>query len=115
MSTKILLVVAFIFSVLHTGHMSEKLGEKIHRLDLSTLKEGDEVHITTGEGEEAFKYTFTVHKPGKWPVGRMQETAPGGDITGDGLFMLQGSGVWTNRAQTQCKLKNELLHHIFVT
>ncbi len=79
--------------------MSEQLRERIERLELNKLKAGDKVHIKTGLGEAAFRYTFTVHEAGKWPIGNMQEVAPNGEVTGSGLFMLQGSGLWTDRRQ----------------
>lgn len=73
--------------------MSEQLSERIEQLDLSELEAGDVVRITTGVGEDAFKYTFTVEEPGRWPIGQMQEIDPNRQVTGEGTFMLQGSGI----------------------
>ena len=68
------------------------------QLMLDSLKKGDVIHITTGLGELAFKYTFTVEKPGTWPEGHIHEVGPDGQIN-QGDFTLQGSGRWTDRKQ----------------
>ncbi len=78
--------------------MSEKLDETIERLELSSLRTGDTVHITLGQGDEAYQYTFKVAEPGKWPTGIITETSPDGSENA-GEFSLHGSGRWTNRQQ----------------
>lgn len=79
--------------------MTEKASDRIERLALQELNAGDVLVIMTGDDKEGFTYTFAVEEPGRWPVGHMQEVDPAGTITGTGTFMLQGSGVWTNRRQ----------------
>jgi hypothetical protein len=92
-------VLAWNWLIEDTLLMSERLRESIERLNLEKLKAGDEVHITTGKGERAIRYKFTVQEAGRWPVGHMIEIAPDGQTTGDGVLMLQGSGRWTNRRE----------------
>lgn len=79
--------------------MKERLSNANERVTLEKLKTGDVVRITTGTEDAAFQYEFTVLNPGKWPVGQIVETDPAGEVVGSGLFMLQGSGIWTDRRQ----------------
>lgn len=75
--------------------MGEILPDKIERLGLDELKEGDTVAIATGIGEEEFMYVFVVEKPGQWPEGQLEEIRPDGMRVGPRPFQVHGSGRWT--------------------
>lgn len=68
-------------------------------LELDKLAQGDIVIITTGVGEEAFKYAFLVREPSKWPTGLLEEIRPDGTSIGPLPVHLHGSGRWTTRQQ----------------
>ena len=53
--------------------MSEQLKDRVEILEFSTIKPGDVVHITTGAGDEAWKYEFTVtDNSATWPDGTLK-------------------------------------------
>ncbi len=80
--------------------MSERLVERIERLEFSTVKPGDVLHITTGTGEEAWKYDFTVDDASTiWPDGTLKVINPSGEEIGPVPFALHGCGRWTDRRQ----------------
>lgn len=80
--------------------MSEQLKDRVEILEFSTIKPGDVVHITTGAGDEAWKYEFTVtDNLATWPDGTLKATSPDGTELHSMPFALHGCGRWTNRLQ----------------
>lgn len=66
------------------------------RIEFSQLRNGDTLHITLGETEEAFRYEFVVDDVSeKWPNGTLKEIRPDGTIVGPLPFSLRGCGIWT--------------------
>lgn len=79
--------------------MKEHYLKAIERLRLEDLKAGDLVTITTGTGEDAWAYLFTVEEDGQWPNGTLVASAPDSSETEPVAFSLHGAGNWTNRRQ----------------
>jgi hypothetical protein len=82
--------------------MDEKLQyreEQIERLDLSEIRAGDVLIITTGLEDKAWEYTFTVDEADRWPKGTLKATAPDGSETEPIGFEMHGAGKWTTRRQ----------------
>ena len=74
--------------------------EVLDKLELSSLKVGEVVEITTGMDEEAWQYTFTVENTGsQWPKGKLVATSPTGKPSQPVGFHFHGSGRWTDRSQ----------------
>ena len=92
--------------------MSEQLTERIERLEFNTVKPGDVIHITTGIGDEAWRYEFTVSDASTiWPDGTLKATSPDGSESEPAPFALHGCGRWTNHGKTPYKPKKERLLH----
>jgi len=80
--------------------MVEILKENPNRLEFETLYPGDELVITTGLADEAYRYDFAVNSTaGRWPSGTLKETNPAGAVVGPFDFELHGCGDWTTRQQ----------------
>lgn len=76
-----------------------KPNEDIERINLDTLKIGDEVTIKTGADDNAWTYHFVVEEAGQWPKGKLIGFAPDGSETESVDFSLHGAGNWTTRQQ----------------
>ena len=88
--------------------MSEQLSERIDRLEFSTIIPGDVIHITTGVGEDVWRYEFSVNDTSTFfPKGTLKVTNPNGDEIGPAPFALHGSGTWTNRRQNPVQTQEE--------
>jgi hypothetical protein len=86
--------------------MREKLQTVTERVELSKLKAGRVLRVVTGNGEAAWTYHFEVQQEGKWPVGQLRAFSPDGELSGEGKFMLHGSGIWTTRQQNPVQTQN---------
>ncbi len=79
--------------------MQEKVSSpEVSKIVLKYLRAGDVLHIQTGKGSEAHRYTFLVSNEGEWPVCLFTLTKDG-SVIGPAPMELHGSGFWTTRRQ----------------
>jgi len=76
---------------------------KVERLELATLKTGDNVRVKAGNEPEAFIYDFTVVEPGELPYCDFKQISPNGEEIGPASEVLEGSGQWTTPDQNPCQ------------
>lgn len=96
--------------------MSERLLERLDRVVLAELRDGDVVHIVTGDEDlETYSYDFVVTRSGEHPVGIIKSYAPitGGLVSDPVEFMLQGTGRWTTRDENPLQKQELVLSSCF--
>lgn len=75
---------------------SNEATNPISGLEFETLQEGDQILITTGTGEDAWTYEFSVEDAtDKQPSGSLVAVNPQGQRTAPIHMFLHGCGRWT--------------------
>jgi hypothetical protein len=88
----------------------ETLDAPADRLEFDRLHEGDQLQIVTGQGDEAWNYSFLVkNTEARWPVGSLSAINPDGTAEPYIGFALHGCVRHTTRSQNPVQTQRTAL------